>query len=158
EQALEAAEQAAKERDKAQRSQADANAVLEFFQDKVLSAGRPQGDEGGQGKDVTLRRAVDTAESEIAKSFADRPIVEASIRNTLGRTYWYLGEYTQAIQQHERALTLREAQLGAEHPDTLTSRNDLAEAYLWAGRTADAIRLHEQTLQRREATLGPEHL
>jgi serine/threonine protein kinase/tetratricopeptide (TPR) repeat protein len=138
------------------RSEEDTKEVLGFFQDKVLSAGRPEGQEGGLGRNVTLRQAVDAAEPEIAKTFADRPLVEASIRETLGETYWYLGDYPRAIQQQERALALREPRLGQDHPDTLDSRNNLAEAYRAAGRLAEAIRLHEQTLKQREAKLGPD--
>ena len=154
-----AAETEAKEqRDTAKRSEEDAKAVLGFFQDKVLSAGRPEGQEGGLGNKVTLRKAVDAAEVEIAKVFADRPLVEASIRDTLGTTYLYLGDYPQAIKQHERGLALREFKLGSDHPDTLTSRNNLAAVYWSAGRTADAIRLQEQTLRQREAKFGSDHL
>jgi serine/threonine protein kinase/tetratricopeptide (TPR) repeat protein len=159
-----AEQDAVKERNRAQtaeqtakRSEEEAKSVLEFFQDKVLSAGRPEGQGGGLGNKVTLRQAVDTAEPEITKSFADRPLVEASIRDTLGSTYWYLGEYPRAIQQYEQALALREAQLGPDHTDTLLSRENLAETYLPAGRTADAIRLFKQNLKLRETKLGPDH-
>jgi tetratricopeptide (TPR) repeat protein len=146
-----AAEQATK------RSEEEAKAVLEFFQSKVLSAGRPEGQEGGLGNKVSLRQAVDAAEPAIAKAFADRPLVEASIRDTLGSTYWYLGDYPLAIQQYEQALALRESQLGADHSDALVSRDNLAEAYLPAGRTADAIRLFKENLKLREAKLGLDH-
>jgi eukaryotic-like serine/threonine-protein kinase len=71
----------------AKQSESEARAVLSFFQDKVLAAGRPEGQEGGLGRNVTLREAVDAAESSIATDFADQPTVEASIRNTLGNTY-----------------------------------------------------------------------
>jgi serine/threonine protein kinase len=141
----------------AKRSEADAEAVLGYFQKQVLSAGRPKGMAGGQGKDVTLRQAVDAAEPAIAHSFQDRPLVEASIRSTLGVTYWHLGDFPQAIQQHERALRLREAQLGPDHPDTLQARNNLATTYLEVGRNTEGIRLIEQTLQQREAKLGADH-
>ena len=47
--------------------------------------------------------------------------------------------------------------LGADHPDTLTSRNNLAEAYRAAGRTAEAIALYERTLADRERVLGADH-
>ncbi len=148
---------ARQEEAKAKRSEADSKAVLEFFQNKVLSAGRPLGQEGGQGKDVTLRKAVDAAEPDIAKTFADRPLVEASIRNTLGTTYWYLGEDARAIRQHEGALALREAKLGADHLDTLQSRDSLANVYWSSDRAAEAIRLHEQNLKQFEAKLGADH-
>jgi serine/threonine protein kinase len=142
---------------KATESEGDTKAVLEFFQEKVLSAGRPEGLGGGLRKGLTLREAVDAAESDIAESFADRPLVAASIRATLGLTYWYLGDYPKAIEQHIRALELRRSKLGSDHPDVLTSRNNLALAYHSAGRIADAIRLHEQNLKLYEAKLGPDH-
>jgi tetratricopeptide (TPR) repeat protein len=142
---------------KAANSEADTKAVLEYFQEKVLSAGRPKDQDGGLGKDVKLRQAVDAAEPTIAKAFADRPLVEASIRYTLGVTYRYLGDYPEAIQQIGRALALYEAKLGADHLEALEARNTLAIAYRQAGRTADAIRLHEQNLPLREVKLGVDH-
>jgi eukaryotic-like serine/threonine-protein kinase len=154
----------AQERDRAlkaeqqtEQREADTKAVLDFFQDKVLSAGRPKDQAGGLGREVKLIDAVNQAREKIGDSFKDRPLVEASIRATLGTTYWYLGDYPQAILQYERALALREAKLGPDHPDTLISRNNLANAYLSPGRTAEAMRLHEQTLKQREAKLGPDH-
>ena len=47
--------------------------------------------------------------------------------------------------------------LGADHPDTLTSRNNLARAYRAAGRTSEAIPLLERTLDVREWLLGADH-
>lgn len=47
--------------------------------------------------------------------------------------------------------------LGADHPDTLTSRNNLASAYDSTGRTAEAIPLLEQTLADCERVLGADH-
>jgi eukaryotic-like serine/threonine-protein kinase len=162
--AEEARKATAQERDRAvkaeketKQSEENTKAVLDFFQDKVLSAGRPAGQEGGLGREVKLIEAVNQARDKIGDSFKEQPVVEASIRNTLGLTYWYLGDYPQAIRQHERAVALREAKLGFDHSDTLLSRNSLALAYWSAGRIADAIRLHEQTLKHTEAKLGPDH-
>jgi serine/threonine protein kinase len=141
----------------AEKSEADAKTVLEFFQNKVLSAARPKDQEGGLGTDATLRQAVDKAKKDIGDSFKDRPLVEASIRDTLGLTYWYLGEAALAIEQHKRALALHEAELGPDHPGTLSSRENLANAYLSASRTGDAIRLLERTLKQCEAKFGTDH-
>jgi serine/threonine protein kinase len=152
-----AEKRAVTDRDRARQAEEDAKAVMAFFQDKVLSAERPEGQEGGKGTDVTLRQAVDAAEPEIARAFGDRPLVEASIRDTLGETYYYLAEYTKAIQQHERALALRRASLGANHPDTLRSCTHLAEAFLFSERPAEAVRLLEPSLPLYEATFGTDH-
>ncbi len=134
-----------------------AEAVLAFFKDGVLAAARPERQEGGLGKDVTVRQAVDAALPKIAEALRDQPAVEADVRDTLGTTYWYLGEVSLAIRQCELALELRRTNLGPEHPDTLQSRSNLACDYVSAGRVSEAIALEEVTLKLRESKLGPDH-
>lgn len=148
---------ARRERDLAVAAQRDSRAVLGYFQDHVLAAARPEGQEGGLGPEVTLRAAVDAAEGEIGRSFAERPLVEASIRQVLGLTYYYLGEGEKSIAQHRRAVELREAALGRDHPDTLAAMNDLALAFKDASLLPEAAGLLKETLRRREIVCGPEH-
>ena len=93
-----------------------AEAVLGFLKDDVLAAARPEGQEGGLGVDVTVRKAVDAAEPKIAEAFKDQPIVEADVRDTLGMTYCYLGEAPLAIRQFERALELRRGEARPRPP------------------------------------------
>ena len=136
----------------ARRSEGETKAILDFFKKSLLSAGRP-GDgslpavfwAGGQGRDVTLRKALDSAESQVAEVFADRPMAEAVVREILGSAYLSVGEAARAVRQYERALALREATHGANHPDAAACRNQLAVAYRLAGRDAEAARLFEQT-------------
>ena len=52
----------------------------------ILGRGR------GQGQGLTLRQAVDMAESQVADAFDDRPVAEASVREMLGLAYLNLGE------------------------------------------------------------------
>ena len=155
--AVAAEAQAKAEGEKAERSAAEARAVLGFFQDQVLSAARPEGLEGGLGKDVTIRKAVDVAEPKIAGAFPNQPTTEASVRSVLGDTYYYLGEPALAVRQRERALELRTAKLGPDHPDTLKSQDRLANAYWAAGHIDRAIPLYERTFAARSAKLGPDH-
>ncbi len=133
----------------ARSSEQNSKAVLAFLQDKLLlSTGNPSSWSGdGLGKDVTLRRAVDAAEAKVAAVFADRPLVEASIRETLGATYLELGDSKRSIQQYQRALALLEGELGPDHPDTGECRNQLAVALRRAGRHDDASRLFDLNLQ-----------
>jgi tetratricopeptide (TPR) repeat protein len=140
-----------KERDRAlaeekaaQQAEQDTKAILAYFQGKVLSNGRPVGWAGGQGKDVTLRKALDAAESKVADAFVNQPLAEASIREMLGATYLDLEEAALAVKQYERAVALREAMQGEDHPDTAACRNKLAVAYRLAGRTDEASRLYDQ--------------
>jgi non-specific serine/threonine protein kinase/serine/threonine-protein kinase len=141
----------------AKASEAEAKAVQTFFQDKVLVA--PQlPEQGGLGKDVTVLRALNVARADLTKAFRAQPLTEAAIRHVLGLTYLSIGEYPVAVQEHERSLALRQAELGADHLDTLTSMHDLGKAYIWAGKPDRAVPLLEETLRRRKGVLGPEHI
>ena len=135
----------------------EAEAVLDFFRIRVLAAARPQDQDGGLGIDATIRAAMDAAEPSIAESFADQPLAEASIRRTVGTTYFYLGEANLAVAQHKQALDLRKSHLGLEHEKTLISMNELALAHKYAGDTEKAFQLYEQVLESTKATLGENH-
>jgi eukaryotic-like serine/threonine-protein kinase len=142
---------------KAKKSEAEIKATLEFFQNKVLAAARPEDQEGGLGIDATIRAAVDLAEPTIGTTFADQPTVEAAIRSTLGETYHYLGFPELAIRQHELALALRRQSLGQNHLSTLNSMSNLATAYYEAGQVDRAIPLYQKALETQRATLGEDH-
>ena len=58
---------------------------------------------------------------------------------------------------YETALADRQRVLGADHPDTLTSRNNLAGAYQAAGDLGRAILLFKATLADCERALGADH-
>lgn len=129
----------------ARRSEQNTKAVLTFLQDKLLLAtGNPTSwDSNGLGKDATLRAAVEAADAKTTGAFADRPLVEASIREILGAAYLDLGEADRAVQQYQRALALREAELGPDDPTSGDCRNQLAVAYRRARRHDDASRLFD---------------
>ena len=65
---------------------------------------------------VLNRAVVDAAVARLAGSFQGQPTVEAEVRDTLGTTYYYLGELPLAIQQYERATDMRQTALGRDHP------------------------------------------
>jgi tetratricopeptide (TPR) repeat protein len=135
----------------AQQMAEETKAILEFLKKKLLSAGRT-GDAtlteafwaGGPGKDLTLLKAVDTAEPQVGEAFSDRPLGEAAVREILGLTYLNLGQPAQAVREYQRALALREALEGGENSDTAACRNQLAVAYRLAGRTNEAGRLFDR--------------
>src|SRR5439155_21846147 len=57
--ALAAVEAEKKAKETAQAREAETRAVVEFVENKVFAAARPEGQEGGLGREVTLRRAVE---------------------------------------------------------------------------------------------------
>jgi serine/threonine protein kinase len=150
-----AAEKQAKEA--AEAHVAETKAVLDFLQNDVLSTARPQGQEGGHGRDVTVRRAIEAAMPALEKSFKDQPLIEARLRMTIGSSFAYLGESKLAAEQYEAARARYTRHHGPDHPDTLASTAGLAESYQAAGRTQEALKLREETLQLRKAKLGSDH-
>jgi serine/threonine protein kinase/Flp pilus assembly protein TadD len=150
-----AAETEAKET--AQARERDTEAVLDFLENKIFAAARPEGEDGGLGRDITIRRAVEVALPFIANSFADQPLIEARLGITLGISFQYLGEDRIASEQFERARTLYTKHLGPDHPDTLRSVSRLASCYAELGRLEEAAQLLEETLALQKARLGPDN-
>ena len=86
--------------------------------------------------------------------------VEEDVLGLLADAGWYLSEISdlsRATPILQRTLVDRERVLGADHPDTLTSRNNLAYAYASARRLGEAIPLFSRTLADRERVLGADH-
>ena len=151
------AEARADEEIKRREAEADARVVLQFFQDHVLAAARPESQDGGLGHDVTIRAAVDAAEPLIKRAFSDRPQVEASIRFVLGESYLCLGQPALATRQFERSRELRLASFAKDHPTVLSSTNQLALAFQRDGKVTKAIELFEATVDARKRVLGLNH-
>ncbi len=141
----------------AQAKEAEANAVVQFFQDKVFAAARPKGQEGGLGAGVTLRDAITASLPALAKGFADQPLVEASLRSTLGITFLDLAEYEQAREQLEQARALWTRHRGPDHPNTLRTMNNLAASYAALNRPAEALKLREEVLAIQKRALPKDH-
>ena len=57
--------------------------------------------------------------------------------------YYSLGEYSQAKELHEKALTIRKKIFGEEHADVATSYSNLALVYNRLGEYNQAKDLHE---------------
>jgi serine/threonine protein kinase len=144
----------AEQRQQAQQSEAEARAVLEFVQNKVFAAARPKGIDGGLGSGVTLRQALEAALPVVDQSFARQPLTEASVRVSLGSSFYDLGDGAIAADQYGRALALFREHRGADDADTLATMNKLANAYDMLGNPREAVKLREEVLPLQEARLG----
>jgi eukaryotic-like serine/threonine-protein kinase len=134
-----------------------ARAITRFYEEHVLVAARPEGWEGGTGKNVTLKEALDRAAPKIDEAFAGQPELEAAVRHNLGVTYQFLGDLKAANPHLEKAYEIRRQLLGAEHPDTLTSLHDLAFLRWRQGVYDKATSLVRQAFEGRRRVLGAEH-
>jgi serine/threonine protein kinase len=110
------------------------------------------------GRLVKVADVLDRASEQLDKELGRSQAVRGTLLEALGKTYWGLGLYDRSISLHTKARAVREAALGPDHPDTLTTCASLAVAYQWAGRYPQAIALFEETLKQREAKLGPEDI
>jgi tetratricopeptide (TPR) repeat protein len=77
--------------------------------------------------------------------------------NNLAPLYTETDDYATAEPLYERALAIREKELGPEHPDIGTSLKDLALLYQAKGEYAKAEPLLQRALAISEKYLGPEH-
>ena len=68
-----------------------------------------------------------------------------------------MGDPEQAKSLSERALAIKEAALGPDHPDVATMLDNSGVLYLDTGDHAEARSRFERALRIREASLGPEH-
>jgi tetratricopeptide (TPR) repeat protein len=134
-----------------------ARAVNDFLQQDLLgqAAGDlPQDREMSVSPYLTVKEALDRATSRIGQSFQDQPLVEASIRTTIGKAYQNLAETQLAVPHLERAVSIRKAYLGENHSDTIASMGHLATTYEWVGRKSDAVALRQQIIERHIKHLG----
>ena len=139
-----------------QRAEAEANAtksVLDFMQNDLLAQADPYIE---SDRNVKLRTVLDCAADRIETRFTKQPLVEALIRAVIGRTYYNLGQYSQARLHLERARELRVEHLGKTDPDTLESMGILGTLYRDMGDYARAEPLLQQSLQISKEVLGDE--
>ena len=139
---------------KAQVEKDNAQAALHFIQDDVLSQASP----GYQSdRELTVRALLERIASRLDQATGRPPLVEASIRQTLGSVYTELGDYPKAAQQYEGALRLQREHLGESHPDTLRSLYGLVMARWWNGDIAQAEPRTRQGFEISRRVLGEKH-
>ncbi|PWT97779.1 MAG: hypothetical protein C5B51_30755 [Terriglobia bacterium] len=147
-------------RDRAVTAQETANAVNEFLQSDLLAQASADNQATALNKpdpDLKVRTALDRAAERISGKFGGKPLVEASIRETLANTYGDLGLYAEAERQGRESLDLRRRYLGAEHLDTLKTMRELGSVYRRMGRSSEAEALLRTALDTDRRALGEQH-
>jgi serine/threonine protein kinase len=150
------------QRNKAEAEAAIARAVNDFLLTDLFGPGNI-GNQPLEGKstkrdpNTTVVQLLDRAAKAIGERFADKPLTEAAIRLTVGNTYRGLGRYDEALPHLERSVSLRTAQLGADHSDTLVSKSDLAGLYGDMGKFDRAEPLLNEVIEGAKVRLGTDH-
>jgi tetratricopeptide (TPR) repeat protein len=155
------AEQTARrERDRAEAEAEIAKAVNEFLNKDVLAQASAYNQATPSTKpdpDLKVRTVLDRAAGKFPGRFKNQPLVEASIRHTIGQTYQQLGLYPQALPHFQRELALRRQVLGDRHPETFGAMCDLGNLYLAEDKLAEAEAFLVQAMQGLRQTRGPIH-
>jgi hypothetical protein len=141
---------------KARDESAAAQAVANFLQNDLLGQADPERND--REKKVTVEELLGRAAARVEGKFARQPVVEAKIRQTIGKTYLALSDYAAARPQLERAWELVHDALGEEDVNSLSVLDDLAEVYGFLGQARDAERLFEKTLEVRTRVQGKENV
>jgi tetratricopeptide (TPR) repeat protein len=154
------AQEANTQRNRADNEAATAKAVSDFLQQDLLakaSASNQASPNTRPDPDLKVRTALDRAASDVGKKFPKQPAVEGAVRFTIGRAYLDLGLLPEAETQLRRALELRQAALGNDHPDTLTTLASFAQLYWEQGKKDQVETLDRKLLPVQIRVLGPEH-
>jgi serine/threonine protein kinase/Flp pilus assembly protein TadD len=131
-----------------------AAAISEFLRNDLLRLASPDLE---PDRNITLRAVLDRAALRIGDQFAHQPRVEAALADTIGTTYYDLGELHRAEPHLVRGYELRLSLLGEHDPDTLQSAHHLAGLYTDLGRYDEAEALHDKVLQSRRGMMGEDH-
>jgi tetratricopeptide (TPR) repeat protein len=145
------------ERDRANREAETAKAVNDFLQNDLLAQAGASAQARSYTKadpDLKVRTALDRAAAAVEGKFEAQPLVEASIRLTIGKTYEDLGLYAEAERHLARALALRRGVLGEDHVDVLMATGEMARVYIQQAKHEDADRLLTKALDSAQRTRG----
>jgi serine/threonine-protein kinase len=131
----------AEQRDLAERKRLEAEQVSDF----LIETFRVSDPNENPGDTVTARELLDRAAERI-EALADQPAMRASLEDTMGVIYMYLGLYEQAAPLLESALELRRNLNQADDPDVAWSLGSLGSLRSEIGDYEAAIGLLQQSV------------
>jgi serine/threonine protein kinase/tetratricopeptide (TPR) repeat protein len=112
------------------------------------------GPDKARGRDTAmLKEILEEADRSLSQELKAQPEAEAELRTTVGGVYRQLGEYAQAESELRRALELRQALLGLQHPLVAASLTDVAVLLGERGKYRDAEVMLRRALAMRRKLL-----
>ncbi|MFC1765653.1 tetratricopeptide repeat protein [Planctomycetota bacterium] len=125
-------------------------AISDFFSNEVLAAVDPL---TGEKPVAFLTPILDIATQRLEGKFKNEPLIEASIRYTLGRRHWHIGEFKAAETNLERTVELGKENLPANDRQLLVYTQELAWVYAYQSRKEKAEALLIEVIERMEKAL-----
>jgi len=138
---------------RADRALTEAQTIADFLRNDVLASAYE-----AKAGEATVSYILDAASKSLEDKFKERPLIEASVCETLGETYDMLGESAKAEQQWLRALQIYQHHRGEDHPATIRAMKGLYWVYDHQERHFDAEHLGNEILSKELRIHGGEYL
>jgi eukaryotic-like serine/threonine-protein kinase len=136
-----------------------ATAVNQFLQDDLLSQASPEsqsGVEAAPDPQVKAKTLLDRAAARVGTRFADQPLVESEIEETIGNAYSGLGLYAESEKHLRRAYELSSKYRGADDPKTLAILMVVSSAAANQNKASEAVAAAKTVFEGQTRTLGPQ--
>jgi len=116
---------------RAERQARTSQAISDFLSNDLLTSVDPvmRAQQGASFESI-----LDVASQRLEGKFGDQPLIEASIRHTIGRTYTRLGNYNAAESNLKRAIELRRDNVGTDDQEILVYMRELGWVYFFQSR------------------------
>lgn len=134
-----------------------ARTINEFLEKDLLSQASPITQISPSSKpdpDLKVRTALDRAAERIKDRFAGQPLIEASIRHSIGGSYFDLDLLSEAQHEIEREVELRRKAQGETSRDTLAAMETLGSIYRDQMKFDQAEKIFKQVLANQQRILG----
>lgn len=145
--------QLGRERDRARIETRKAERVSEFLQ-RLFTVSNPR---ESRTQDVTARELLERGAARVDRELAAEPEVQASLMRVIGRVYFNLGFYDEAVRQLDRTLALRRGLYRRPHAEVAESEVDLAGALQDAGDLTGAEPHYREALRLRRTLHRGDH-
>ena len=127
----------------ARDNEEQAQQIAQFFEDVLAGAGP----EAAKGRDVTvLKEILNQTAQRISTELANKPGIEAYLRERIALVQQDLGDYPAAEQMQRRALALRRRLHPDGHRNVAKALHELAVTLMFQGRLPEAESLSREAL------------
>ncbi len=138
---------------RAKREARTAQQVIQLMSE-VLGGMNPT---GAYGHTESIDEVLDRGVEQIDQTLQGQPLVEAYLKDLIGRVYMGMGEFLKARPVLEDAYAIRLAELGDSVSSVGDSLDILGVARMLTGDYKDALAVLEEAVVVYEGTVGPDH-
>jgi serine/threonine protein kinase/tetratricopeptide (TPR) repeat protein len=141
----------------AERQASIAQAVNELLL-RMFDSADPLGDSGESTSELTVRALLERESARLDSALHDHPLVEASVRNTIGIAFKNLAQYDEAERHLRRALELFERFADSDPAHVARAERELGSLLVYRGDAQEGICYFERGLAREREISGPASL